>query len=223
MRSPTRVPSQPSIFTDHPHPLSFRLSGAASVCKLYPVAVLPNSSFLKPRRVAAAFPRLLRLRPGAAGRGRRGRAFARTAFWEQLYDLLTVLLHQAGVALWLSTFPEVRCGVHVKCGGRCDDGGEMKQKRKGAERKEWTRVGVVGMGRTPERSDADPSLARGNRCLIQKLRRLESVGSSPLLFHLPSCAVRTHLSLLPSFWAITGCLLHQWQAKLYSKGRRPSS
>lgn len=190
MRSPTRAPAQPRIFTDHPHPHSFRLSGAASLAKLYyPVAVLPDSSFLKPRRVAAAFPRLLRLRAGAAGRGqrgrwgRRGRAFARTSFWEQLYDLVTVLLHQAGVALWLSTFPEVRGGIHVKRGGRCDDGGEMKQKRKGAGR--WTRVGVVGMGRTPERSDADPSLARGNRCLIQKLCCSESVGSSPPLLHLP--------------------------------------
>lgn len=88
---------------------------------------------------AAAFtppPEAERTAPGQGkgrGEGRgEGRAFARTAFWEQLYDISTVILHQAGVALWPSTFPEVLCGSHVHCGGIYYDGGEMRQKRKGA-------------------------------------------------------------------------------------------
>ena len=50
--------------------------------------------------------------PGAprAAAGMRGGPFARAVFWEQLYDILIVILRQDRVALWLSIFPEVRVG-----------------------------------------------------------------------------------------------------------------
>ncbi|XP_030878056.1 uncharacterized protein LOC102729510 [Leptonychotes weddellii] len=60
-----------------------------------------------------------------------GQASALAVFWEQLYDTLTVILRHAGVALWLSTFPEVQVGSYLVCGSRYYGRGEMKQKRKG--------------------------------------------------------------------------------------------
>lgn len=136
-----------------PCTLSCRLPGAVSVHKLCPVAIPSRSSILRPSchciqtlplyspstpgRIASATAfLLLRLRDRPLGGGR---TLALAVFWEQLYDTLTVLLRQAGVALWLSTFPVVWVGSYIICGDGCCDSWAMRQKRKGAKGRERQR------------------------------------------------------------------------------------
>lgn len=73
--------------------------------------------------------------PGLGAPRGAGPALARSAVWEQLYDILTFILRQAGLLCGCQLFPprEGRAGSHILSGGCSGHSGAMRQKRKGAE------------------------------------------------------------------------------------------
>ncbi|KAF3818437.1 hypothetical protein GH733_011854 [Mirounga leonina] len=112
-------------------------SGEISKAFMMFIDNLCHSSETKPLNPRKEPPRRPIFRASCTFASRRwgaGQASALAVFWEQLYDTLTVILRHAGVALWLSTFPEVQVGSYLVCGSRYYGRGEMKQKRKAQPR-----------------------------------------------------------------------------------------
>lgn len=125
----------------------------------------------------------------------------------------------------LSTFPEGRAGSHLIRGGCGCDGGEMRQKRKGA----GGGAGVWGWRGGGERLRGrmlGPGLPAGIRCPTLQPSHLGSVFrcSRPRPFPFTYCALsQTSPPPLASSLAVRWWLLHKWQEKLYFKVYSPKS